>query len=92
MKKEEIEQLEKKVDELNNLVRTLTNKLNRMDLMPDARKHYGIDGKEMYYIGVATGRVYRKPINKEILLAFENIQVLKPEDTRKINKYFMGIE
>jgi hypothetical protein len=92
MKKEEIESLEKRVSDLSAIIRSLENKVNRFDLYPDAHKHYGFNGEKMYYIGIATGFVYSKPISESILKDIESLRMLSSEAGHRVNKYFMGIE
>ena len=79
---------------LNSAALKIKKFKERMDdtSMLDLTKSYGFSGDTMYYIGVATGTIYSKPINSEIVSL---ISSLKPEDEdtrRVINRYFMDIK
>lgn len=95
--KDDLEQLECKVCELKKEVKALESlakgingKLSRLDTVGDISKNYGLDGDTMYYIGTGTGRVYKKPINAEILEKISKVKRTNIDLIREINLYFIG--
>jgi len=78
----------KRVTDLDKLLLQDLSKIAGTDLS----KLYGFDKTEMYYIGAASGHVYRKLIDKRIVEMIGNIKRCTDEHKREINCHFMDIE
>ena len=91
--------LTKQADELDNKIRGIekvaarvrTN-LNDFDALTsncNFMNRYGFDGDEMFYVGVASGRVYRRPINKKIVEKIERAKEMDWKEIGEIGDYFL---
>ena len=89
-----IAKLETRIEEITKIQNKVIAKARKMDSLYslDISKQYGFDGENMYYIGVASGRVYKKPTNEKILALINNIKGCSNEHIREINCHFMDIK
>ena len=94
----ETEELSKQIAamrlELNNLhtlADAINKRIHKIDYAypEDLTKMYGFSGDYMYYIGVGSGRIYRKPIDNDIVVLIARFDHLEYKDIRRINNYFM---
>jgi len=101
----EAEELEKKLEELNSNILTAEKKLEELNSIAvkaqkmiknidclftlDLSKRYGFDQNNMYYIGTASNRIYKKPIDEEIVGLISRIDILDWREIQKINQHFM---
>jgi len=91
--------LGKTIDELNNKLKRadevlseVNKKIRNIDFLTseiDIEKRFGFDGDKVYYIGVGSGRIYRKPINEDILNKIENVKNLTWKEIGEMGDYFM---
>lgn len=88
---ERFEQLEKRAEQLEIYVKKINKIITDIDktYLHDVSKMYGFNEKNMFYIGVASGKIYKKPINEKIMNMISNIHKLEWQDIVKINQYFM---
>ena len=86
------DELDKKIRDIEKVAARVRKNLNDFDALTSKcnfMNRYGFDGDEMFYIGVASGRVYRRPINKKIV---EKIERSKKKDWKEIGEigdYFL---
>ncbi len=86
---ERIEELNKKIAEADRLIERLNDAARKIDNNFDLANRYGFIDDEMYYIGYASGRVYRRPMNKTILRKIENIRNLNWREIGEVGDYFI---
>ena len=84
-----IEALNKKMAEADRLIERLNDAARKIDNNFDLANRYGFIDDEMYYIGYASGRVYRRPMNKTILRKIENIRNLNWREIGEVGDYFI---
>jgi len=84
-----IDELNKKLSEAEKLIKRLNDSAIEIDNNFDLSNRYGFTKDEMYYIGYASGRIYRRPINKTILKKIENIRNLDWKEIGEVGDYFM---
>jgi len=77
------------ITETYNLINKNIKNLDQL-FVKDITDRYGFNAQYMYYIGAASGRIYRKPINTEIADLISRIDTLTWRDIQKINQYFMS--
>ncbi len=91
--------LSRQADELDNKIRDIEKvaarvrkNLNEFDALTskcDLMNRYGFDGDKMFYIGVASGRIYRRPINKSIVEKIERAKEANWKEIGEIGDYFL---
>lgn len=88
-----IQKMQTRLEEIIKVQNRLIAKAIKLDslYLVDLSKLYGFDKTEMYYIGAASGRIYRKPIDKRIVEMIGNIKRCTDEHKREINCYFMDL-
>lgn len=86
-----IQTAEKKLEELNSIAVKTQKMIRNIDSLftLDLCKRYGFDKDNMYYIGTASNRIYKKPIAEEIVALIAKIDVLNWREIQSINKHFM---
>ena len=92
--KDELTSARIEIKELMDAVNKAKKVINKMDfgITGNIRKSYGFAGNRMFYIGVATGTVYEKPIRKDLVKIMQDIGSATLNDILKVNDYFMGIK
>ena len=82
---------EKKLEELNSIAVKAQKMIKNIDCLftLDLSKRYGFDQNNMYYIGTASNRIYKKPIDEEIVGLISRIDILDWREIQKINQHFM---
>lgn len=88
-----IQKMQTRLEEIIKVQNRLIAKAIKLDslYLVDLSKLYGFDKTEMYYIGAASGHVYRKPIDKRIVEMIGNIKRCTDEHKREINCHFMDL-
>lgn len=84
--------LEERYDHLEKVAETLQNKIRNIDFhfIDQTTKRYGFDKEKVYYIGVGSGQIYKKPIRADIVGMIENYRNLKYNEIAELNRYFMN--
>lgn len=79
------------LNKLMKMVKETSKKVHRLDfgVVGNIRKSYGFSGDKMYYIGVATGNVYEKPLRDDLIKIMQNINTATVQEILKVNDYFM---
>ena len=92
--KDELTAARLEIKELADAVNKAKKVINKMDfgITGNIRKSYGFTGSRMFYIGVATGTVYERPMRKDLAKIMQNISTATLNDILKVNDYFMGIK
>ena len=86
------DELNEKIKEFDKVATRVRKNLNDFDALTskcDFMSRYGFDGDEMFYIGVASGRVYRRPINKKIVEKIERSKEMDWKEIGEIGDYFL---
>lgn len=86
------DELDKKIRDIEKVTARVRKNLNDFDALTskcDFMNRYGFDGDEMFYIGVASGRVYRRPINKKIVEKIEHSKEMDWKEIGEIGDYFL---
>lgn len=86
------DELDKKIRDIKKVAARVRKNLNDFDALTskcDFMSRYGFDGDEMFYIGVASGRVYRRPINKKIVEKIERAKKMDWKEIGEIGDYFL---
>jgi len=85
-------ELNEKIKEFDKVATRVRKNLNDFDALTsncNFMSRYGFDGDEMFYIGVASGRVYRRPINKKIVEKIEHSKEMDWKEIGEIGDYFL---
>ena len=85
-------ELNEKIKEFDKVATRVRKNLNDFDALTSKcnfMSRYGFDGDEMFYIGVASGRVYRRPINKKIVEKIERVKEMDWKEIGEIGDYFL---
>ena len=85
-------ELNEKIKEFDKVATRVRKNLNDFDALTsncNFMSRYGFDGDEMFYIGVASGRVYRRPINKKIVEKIEHSKEINWKEIGEIGDYFL---
>ena len=85
-------ELNEKIKEFDKVATRVRKNLNDFDALTsncNFMNRYGFDGDEMFYIGVASGRVYRRPINKKIVEKIEHSKEMNWKEIGEIGDYFL---
>ena len=79
------------ISKLMEIVKQTRKTVFRLDfgVTGNIRKSYGFSGDKMFYIGVATGNVYEKPIRNDLVNIMHNIHTASVQDILKLNDYFI---
>ena len=88
----QIDILDEKIKEVDNVIARVKKVTREFDILTsnfNIINRYGFDENEMFYIGVASGRIYRRPINETIVAKIENIKKLNWREIGEIGDYFM---
>ena len=86
------DELDKKIRDIEKIAVRVRKNLNDFDALTsncNFMNRYGFDGDEMFYIGVASGRVYRRPINKSIVEKIERAKEANWKEIGEIGDYFL---
>ncbi len=86
------DELDKKIRDIEKVAARVRKNLNDFDALTSKcnfMSRYGFDGDEMFYIGVASGRVYRRPINKKIVEKIEHSKEMDWKEIGEIGDYFL---
>jgi hypothetical protein len=86
------DELDKKIRDIEKVAVRVRKNLNDFDALTSKcnfMNRYGFDGDEMFYIGVASGRVYRRPINKKIVEKIEHSKEMDWKEIGEIGDYFL---
>lgn len=86
------DELDKKIRDIEKVAVRVRKNLNDFDALTsncNFMNRYGFDGDEMFYIGVASGRVYRRPINKKIVEKIEHSKEMDWKEIGEIGDYFL---
>lgn len=86
------DELDKKIRDIEKVAARVRKNLNDFDALTSKcnfMNRYGFDGDEMFYIGVASGRVYRRPINKKIVEKIEHSKEMDWKEIGEIGDYFL---
>ena len=87
-----IDELNDKLKRADEILSEVNKKIRNIDFLTkeiDIEKRFGFDGDKVYYIGVGSGRIYKKPINDEILKKIENVKNLTWKEIGEMGDYFM---
>ena len=85
-------ELNEKIKEFDKVATRVRKNLNDFDALTsncNFMSRYGFDGDEMFYIGVASGRVYRRPVNKSIIEKIERAKEANWKEIGEIGDYFL---
>ena len=86
------DELDKKIRDIEKVAARVRKNLNDFDALTsncNFMNRYGFDGDEMFYVGVASGRVYRRPINKKIVEKIERAKEMDWKEIGEIGDYFL---
>jgi len=86
------DELNEKIKEFDKVATRVRKNLNDFDALTsncNFMNRYGFDGDEMFYVGVASGRVYRRPINKKIVEKIERAKEMDWKEIGEIGDYFL---
>jgi hypothetical protein len=86
------DELDKKIRDIEKVAVRVRKNLNDFDALTsncNFMNRYGFDGDEMFYIGVASGRIYRRPINKSIIEKIERAKEANWKEIGEIGDYFL---
>lgn len=86
------DELDKKIRDIEKVAVRVRKNLNDFDALTsncNFMSRYGFDSDEMFYIGVASGRVYRRPINKKIVEKIERAKEMDWKEIGEIGDYFL---
>lgn len=86
------DELDKKIRDIEKVTARVRKNLNDFDALTsncNFMNRYGFDGDKMFYIGVASGRIYRRPINKSIIEKIERAKEANWKEIGEIGDYFL---
>lgn len=89
--KMELVGVEKKARQVEKASLEVTRAMNLVDRaqLQDLSKLYGFDGEKMYYIGVASGRMYTCKADEHTMKQILNFKNLTWQEIQQINERFM---